>query len=378
MKRNIHKNLLGLLRSKGILAISGGLLLMSCGAQMGGYSETDGVYYDPNKDTLPEGVIINGGGNRVGEYYDYYQDSNIIQNAQTNSREQQNKYNEWGGTDLGWSGNATDSDWGLYAGSQTNYYDNSWGWGSPWGWYGGYSPYWGMNRGWGWGLGMSWGWGGSFGWGWGGSFGWGSPYWGYSPYWGGYYDPFWGGYYGNPYWGYGGGYWGHNYYNRPYHMRSGSTGGFVGNPGIGSAVYRTNTANTGSGFRNGNNNSGGFRDGSSGGFRNGNSGGFRDGNSGGFRQGNSGGFRQGNSGGFRDGNSGGFRQGNSGGFRNSVPQSRPDYNYQQPRNNGGFRSMDSGGFRSGSGFGCGGGCGFRCGSGGGGGGFRSGGSGGFR
>jgi hypothetical protein len=40
---------------------------------MGGYSETDGVYYDPNKDTLPEGVIINDGGNRVGEYYDYYE-----------------------------------------------------------------------------------------------------------------------------------------------------------------------------------------------------------------------------------------------------------------------------------------------------------------
>ena len=54
MKRNIHKNLLGMLKSKGILAISGGLLLVSCGAQMGGYSETDGVYYDPNKDTLPE------------------------------------------------------------------------------------------------------------------------------------------------------------------------------------------------------------------------------------------------------------------------------------------------------------------------------------
>lgn len=356
MKRNIHKNLLGLLRSKGILAVSGGLLLMSCGAQMGGYSETDGVYYDPNKDTLPEGVIINGGGNRVGEYYDYYQDSNVIQNAQANSREQQNKYNEWSGND--WNTTATDSDWGMYAGSQTNYYDNSWGY--PWGWYGGYSPYWGWNRGWGWNMGLSWGWGGSFGWGWGGSFGWGSPYWGYSPYWGSYYDPFWGGYYGYPYWGYGG-YWG-SYY-RPAYRRSGADGrGFVGNSSIGSAIYRTNTANTGSGFRNNN----------TGGFRNNNNGGFRQGSStGGFRQGNStGGFRQGSS-------NGGFRQGNSGGFRNSAPQTR-DYNYQQPRynNNGGFRSNDSGGFRSGGGFNSGGG-GFRGGSGGGGG-MRSGGSGGFR
>lgn len=371
MKRNIHKNLLGLLRSKGILAISGGLLLMSCGAQMGGYSETDGVYYDPNKDTLPEGVIINDGGNRVGEYYDYYQDSNVIQNAQINSREQQNKYNDWSGTN--WNTNATDSDWGLYAGSQTNYYDNSWGWGYPWGWYGGYSPYWGWNRGWGWGLGLSWGWGGSFGWGWGGSFGWGNPYWG--GYWGGYYDPYWGGYYGYPYWG--GGYWGNGY--RTTYRRSGASGGFVGSPGIGSAVYRTNTANTGSGFRD---HSGGFRNGNSGGFRDGNSGGFRNGNStGGFRQGNSGGFRNGNSGGFRDGNSGGFRSGNSGGFRNSVPQTRPNYNYQQPSqpryNNGGFRDGNSGGFRSSGGFNSGGGGGFRGGSGGGGG-MRSGGSGGFR
>ncbi|REC47752.1 prolyl-tRNA synthetase [Chryseobacterium pennipullorum] len=339
MKRNIHKNLLGLLKSKGILAISGGLLLMSCGAQMGGYSETDGVYYDPNKDTLPEGVIINGGGNRVGEYYDYYQDSNVIQNAQANSREQQNRYNEWSGTNTDWSSNATDSDWGLYAGSQTNYYDNSWGWGSPWGW-GGYNPYWGWNRGWG------------------GSFGWGNPYWGgYSPYWGGYYDPFWGGGYGYPYWGGG-------YYNRPvvYNRRSTNGGrGFVGSPGIGSAIYRTNTANTAN---------------SGSGFRNSNSGGFREGNSGGFRQGNSGGFRQGNSGGFRQGNSGGFRQqGNSGGFRNSVPQSRPNYEYQQPRNSnsGGFRSNDSGGFRSNSSSG-----GFRSGGGfnSGGGGFRGGSSGG--
>ena len=94
MKRNIHKNLLGLLKSKGILAVSGGLLLMSCGAQMGGYSETDGVYYDPNKDTLPEGVIINGGGNRVGEYYDYYQDSNVNHNAQANSPGKEKKNNE--------------------------------------------------------------------------------------------------------------------------------------------------------------------------------------------------------------------------------------------------------------------------------------------
>ncbi|WP_307453702.1 hypothetical protein [Chryseobacterium camelliae] len=143
-----------MLKSKGVLAVSGALLLVSCGAQMGGYSETDGVYYDPNKDTLPEGVIINSEGNRVGEYYDYYEDdSNVIQNAEMNSKAQDQKYNAWSGNS--WNGTATDSDWGSFAGTEMNYYDNSWGgWGYPWGWYGGYSPYWGMNRGWGWGMGL--------------------------------------------------------------------------------------------------------------------------------------------------------------------------------------------------------------------------------
>ena len=205
MKRNIHKNLLGMLKSKGVLAIAGGLLLVSCGAQMGGYSETDGVYYDPNKDTLPEGVIINDGGNRVGEYYDYNEGSNIIQNAEANSKE--GKYDSWNDYNWNTNNNATDSDWGNFAGSQTNYYDNSWGWGYPWGWGGWYSPYWGMNGGWGWNFGLSWGWGSSWGWN-----GWNS--WGY-PYWGGYYNPYWGGYYGSPYWGWSGGYWG-NYYAVPY------------------------------------------------------------------------------------------------------------------------------------------------------------------
>ena len=136
-----------MLKSKGILAISSGLLLVSCGAQMGGYSETDGVYYDPNKDTLPEGVIINESGNRVGEDYNYYQDdTNVVQNAEMNSRE--GKYEDW--NSYNWNTTATDSDWGNFAGNQTNYYDNSWGWGSPWGWggwYGGYNPYWGYGGG---------------------------------------------------------------------------------------------------------------------------------------------------------------------------------------------------------------------------------------
>jgi len=350
MKRNIHKNLLGMLKSKGILAVSSGLLLMSCGAQVGGYSETDGVYYDPNKDTLPEGVIINGDqGNRVGEYYDYYPESNIVENSQINSSEYDHRYDSWSNTN---NGNATDSDWGNFAGNETNIYDNSWGWGmgfgSPWGWYGGYSPYWGS------GWGMSFGWGSSWGWGgyspyWG--MGWNSPYWGYNPYWG--YGGGYGGWYG------GAGYWGGNYY-RPVYRRSGANGGGFTNNTIGINKYNGN----GSGFRNGNNGSGMRNGAGQGGFRN---------NNGGFRQGTtSGGFRQGTM-------NGGFR--NQSGNRPNYQQTRPNYNNTRPNYNqqqSQPRSYDNGGFRSG-GFNSGssGGGGFRSGgSSGGGGGMRSGGGGG--
>ncbi|WP_294282487.1 prolyl-tRNA synthetase [uncultured Chryseobacterium sp.] len=358
MKKNIHKNLLGVLKSKGILTIAGGLILMSCGAQMGGYSETDGVYYDPNKDTLPEGVIINDRGNRVGEEYNYYQDdTNVVQNAEMNSRE--GKYDAW--NNYSWNNTATDSDWGSYAGSQTNYYDNSWGWGGPWGWgmYGGYNPYWGWGGygGYGWGLGLSWG--GS--WGWGGYGGWNMG-WGYP--WGGWYgayNPYWG--WGSPYgWGYGGGYWGGGYY-APNYRRSGANGrGFNSYNGSFGSKYGV----TSGAMRRSNTNTGGFRNSGS----NMNYGGYRS-NSGGFRQGNT-------SGGFRNSQSGMRPQG---GFRNP----RPNYNYpqqSQPRYEGGFRnngggfnnSNSGGGFRSGGGGfggGSGGGGGFRSG-GGGGGGFRGG------
>lgn len=256
-----------MLKSKGVLAVASGLLLMSCGAQMGGYSETDGVYYDPNKDTLPEGVIINGNeGNRVGEYYDYYQDdTNLIQNAEMNAAQQNNRYSNW--NDSNWNSNATDSDWGNFAGSQTNYYDNSWGmmgWGSPWGWGGGFGSYWGS----GWGMSMSFGWGSP--WGWNNGWGWGNPYWGM-------YNPYWGGYYGNPYWG-----WGGHYHRVPY-ARSGANGRF-GTSGTG--AYRTNNSllkgsyNNGSGFRN---NTSGMRPGSS--YRPSNNEGYRNNtnNNGGYR-----------------------------------------------------------------------------------------------
>lgn len=338
-----------MLKSRGILAVAGGLLLMSCGAQMGGYSETDGVYYDPNKDTLPEGVIVNNQGNRVGEYYDYYQDdSNLIQNSQINAAEQDNRYNNWSSYD--WNNNATDSDWGSFAGSQTNYYDNSWGWGmgwgSPWGW-GSFGP--------GWGMGWSFGWGSP--WGWNNGWGWGNPYWGLG--WNNWYNPYWGGIYGNPYWGWGGiGYWGG--YNHISYVRSGANGRVGAFRSNNASAYRKAEVN--SGFRS--NNGSGFRNGAS-------NNGFRNGiNNGGFRQRNT-------NGNFRG--QGGFRNPNMN--NNGVRSSRPNYNYNQqqstPRRNDSYRPSDNGGFRSG-GFNSGSSGGFRGGSSGGGGMRSGGGGGGFR
>jgi hypothetical protein len=108
----------------------------------------------------------------------------VIQNAEANSKEGRYMI----GITITGILHATDSDWGSYAGSQTNYYDNSWGWGSPWGWGDGMAESilgyeWRMGLE----LGLSWGWGGS-GAGTAGTLG--------DTRTGGYYNPYWGGYYG--------------------------------------------------------------------------------------------------------------------------------------------------------------------------------------
>lgn len=331
MKKNIYTNLFSAIKSSGILAVVGGMLVMSCGAQMGGYSETDGVYYDPNTDTLPEGVIIRGQENRVGDYYDYNAEPSVLDHAQANAIDQRRKYSEWS--------DATDSDFGNYAGSETNYYSNSWGWGSPWGWGG---------------FGMGWGLGFGYGWGWGSSFAWGSP-WAWGGYgmgwgWNNWYSPFWGMY--NPYWG---GYNGMGYYGGFYNN------GFYGNY---APLYRRSTAN-GYGFTDRNSNIVTRNSNPAAGFRNSNSGsGFRNSNTGGFRN-NS--VMPRSSMGTRNG---GFRNPNGYG-RDVYSQPRPNYgtpqqsqpNYRNdgyrsggfssPNTGGGFRgggSVGGGGMRSGGGF----------------------------
>ena len=138
MKKITYKNLPQILKSQAVLAVAGGLILMSCGSQMGGYSETDGVYYDPNRDTLPEGTVMNSG-NWVGEYYDYQ------------ATDDQNKYLNADNRNEQWK--EQNSDWGSYSGTDT-YYNDTWGY--PYGMYSGFG--WGMNFG----FGSYWGYGGYY------------------------------------------------------------------------------------------------------------------------------------------------------------------------------------------------------------------------
>ncbi len=245
MKKNIHKKVFEMLRSKGILAISSALLLVSCGVYTGGYSETDGVYYDPNRDTLPEGVAMNGG-NQVGQYYDYQNNDYPLEQSDV----VYDRYKGWNGISNS-NLQYPSSDWGDYTGTETNYYDNGWYggygyWGSPWGW-NSFGPSWGWNVGFGWGS--PYGWYGGYSPYWNYGWGWGNPYYswyglGYNPYyWGG-------GYYAN--------HWGYNSYNAPklINRRSSANGRFgtVNGRSYGNSGFRNNTTTrsggSNSGFRN--------------------------------------------------------------------------------------------------------------------------------
>lgn len=175
MNNHIFSNIFKSLKSKGILAVSGGLLAVSCGTQAVGYTETDGVYYDPSTDTLPQ-ASVSAEGNTVGSTYSYGDD------AYDRSR----RYGRYGsGRYLQDKDAVSDSDWGNYAGTELQY--NSWG--SPFGYY---QPY---------------GFGSYFGLG----YGWSSPWFGmsYSPFW---YDSFYSPYYFGGYYGYNPYYYGYNPY----------------------------------------------------------------------------------------------------------------------------------------------------------------------
>lgn len=308
MKINISKKIFELFKFRGVLAISGSLIMASCSTQIGAYTEMDGVYYDPEKDVVSESEQQYTHGNRVNETYDYYgREESAYEKSIKHGRYGSGRYTQRTDDGIG-------SDWGNYIGTETHY--NSWG--------GYYSPdYWG-----GYGLGLGYGWGSYFRIG----YNWGNPWYGYyNPYWGAfdyfhpYYNPYYMGYYSPYYYG--------NYYRvepRYKYRRSGA---------VNTSVMTGNRARDfqNSGFRNGTvSGFSGSQRGSvstsrprhaDGGFRNGpqvdisypsrsyntenrDSSGWRSGDSGGFRS--SGYNNSSSSGTMRSGSSGGFR---SGGFR---------------------------------------------------------------
>lgn len=183
MKNTIHNNFLISLFSKSAFVILGGIILISCGAQMEGYTETDGIYYDPKTDKIEQKIAWQEP-RREREYYNH--EESIIGQAQKNQKEQNQKYNN-----KNWGNNTkiktSSSDWGTYTGVQNNYYYNNYlSWSNPY-YNDFYSPYYfGYYNSY---FGNYWNSGFNLG------FSWGIPY---------YYS------YYNPYWGYSGYY---NYYN---------------------------------------------------------------------------------------------------------------------------------------------------------------------
>jgi len=367
MKNINNTRLLNLIKSKALILIASSSLLTSCVIYTGGYSETDGVYYDPNKDSLPAGSYSGNYGNKVDSYYNY-QDTypSIYDNNQQNIQEQQNRY----------ALPSSSSDWGTYTGTETNYTSfNNWGYGGMGFGYGGFG-------GWGYPSYGMYGWNSPFNsWGWGIGFGWCNSF--YSPWgWGGgFYDPFYSGYYGYGWGGYyGGGYYGGNRYIN--YNRSGLNGGRLNG-----MISQNRDINRNNGRFQGINSSGGMRQNNSG-FRNQADNFLNNG----VRTSNNG-IRNSNNG-IRTNNNAGIRTyPNNEGIRNSYPNNNGGIRTNTPNypsnggirtstpNNGGFRNDtysaptrsggNSGGFNSGGGMRSGGNSG-------GGGGMRSGGGGGRR
>ena len=210
MKDYTYKNLFSSLLTKGGMAILSSLALISCGIQSG-YTETDGIYYDPKSDKIEQRIAWQN--TRYEDDY-YRHEESIIGQSQKNQKQQNEKYNN-----KNWGNNQkikTSSDWGVYTGTQNNYYYDSYSvWGSPYSFYspyyfGYYNSYFGTYYS-GWNLGFSWG----NPWAYYNSYYWNAnPYWGYSGYyspW--YYNPFYSPYYGG-YYDY---YYYPNYYERGYY-----------------------------------------------------------------------------------------------------------------------------------------------------------------
>ncbi len=102
MKNKTIIDMSNLLKSNVLLGVSALGMLMSCGTYMNGYSETDGAYYDPNRDTVPQ-YDVRTAGNQIGGYYSYgdeeddstYYDNSIVRQSQYNQQKQKQKYQDW-------------------------------------------------------------------------------------------------------------------------------------------------------------------------------------------------------------------------------------------------------------------------------------------
>ena len=210
MKDYTYKNLFSSLLTKGGMAILSSLALISCGIQSG-YTETDGIYYDPKSDKIEQRIAWQN--TRYEDDY-YRHEESIIGQSQKNQKQQNEKYNN-----KNWGNNQkikTSSDWGVYTGTQNNYYYDSYSvWGSPYSFYspyyfGYYNSYFGNYYS-GWNLGFSWG----NPWAYYNSYYWNAnPYWGY----GGYYNPWYYNPFYSPYYrGYYDYYYYPNYYERDYY-----------------------------------------------------------------------------------------------------------------------------------------------------------------
>lgn len=251
MKNNTFSDTIIPFVSKTALALASGLFLVSCGIQSG-YTETDGIYYDPATDKIERKLAW-----QEPDYYDMdertgFEDDNnqtgIIGQAQKNQQLQNQKYSNknWGGDSQRIS---SSSDWGTYTGTQNNfYYDNYSSWGYPYYgsfyspyYFGYYNSYFGYPRSSGWGLGFSWGmspW--SYNYNYYYNPYWNYNYWGYSPYYYNnyYYNP----YYYNPYYrGYYDGYYYDNYYSPRYYRTPARTYKRSSDP---DEIYRGNDNNS--------------------------------------------------------------------------------------------------------------------------------------
>lgn len=220
MKNSIYKTRL----SKGMMTILGSMALISCGAMMEGYTETDGIYYDPNSDKIEQKIAWQEP-QREREYYDY--DGGIIGQSQKTEKQQNERFNNqnWGNNQQ-----ISSSDWGVYTGTQNNYHYDNYSWNYPY-YNNFYSPYY---------FGYYNSYFGNF-YSWNMNYTWGNPWWGhsyYNPYHLGYYnywgmnnywhyDPFYSPYYHRRYYGYRRPYY-NNYYTTPsrtHYRRSGVNNG---------------------------------------------------------------------------------------------------------------------------------------------------------